>query len=150
RSNFHINLQNVALGVGAEFHRVSVESATDDVMLAWRLATFGLGGTVVLGLPLDVQAADARPQPVEEVEVSVAADPDEADITRLAPILPGAQRPVFIAGRGAARMPWEATRSSLVRLAERCGALLATSAAAKGLFAGDPFNLDVSGGFATP
>ena len=30
------------------------------------------------------------------------------------------------------------------------GALLATSAAARGLFAGDPFDLDVSGGFATP
>jgi thiamine pyrophosphate-dependent acetolactate synthase large subunit-like protein len=37
-----------------------------------------------------------------------------------------------------------------VGLAERCGALLATSAAAKGLFAGDPWNLDVSGGFASP
>uniref|UniRef100_UPI001041AACF thiamine pyrophosphate-dependent enzyme n=1 Tax=Actinomadura roseirufa TaxID=2094049 RepID=UPI001041AACF len=32
----------------------------------------------------------------------------------------------------------------------RCGALPATSAAARGLFAGDPFGLDVSGGFATP
>jgi thiamine pyrophosphate-dependent acetolactate synthase large subunit-like protein len=35
-------------------------------------------------------------------------------------------------------------------LAERCGALLATSAVARGLFGGDPFDLDVSGGFATP
>jgi thiamine pyrophosphate-dependent acetolactate synthase large subunit-like protein len=35
-------------------------------------------------------------------------------------------------------------------LAAAAGALLATSAAAKGLFAGNPWNLDVSGGFATP
>ncbi|WP_131764060.1 thiamine pyrophosphate-dependent enzyme, partial [Actinomadura fibrosa] len=35
-------------------------------------------------------------------------------------------------------------------LAARCGALPATSAVARGLFAGDPFGLDVSGGFATP
>ncbi|MFP3967745.1 thiamine pyrophosphate-dependent enzyme, partial [Actinomadura fulvescens] len=35
-------------------------------------------------------------------------------------------------------------------LAERCGALLATSAVARGLFGGDPYDLDVSGGFATP
>jgi thiamine pyrophosphate-dependent acetolactate synthase large subunit-like protein len=31
-----------------------------------------------------------------------------------------------------------------------CGALLATSAVAKGLFAGNPWSLDVSGGFASP
>src|SRR4051794_5275677 len=35
-------------------------------------------------------------------------------------------------------------------LAGRCGALLATSAVAKGLFRASPWNLDVSGGFATP
>ena len=38
----------------------------------------------------------------------------------------------------------------LERLADRCGALLATSAAAKGLFRGSPWDLDVSGGFASP
>ena len=58
-----------------------------------------------------------------------------------------AQRPVFIAGRGAARCQ---AREALIALAERCGALLAVSAAAKGLFVGDPWYLDVSGGFATP
>jgi thiamine pyrophosphate-dependent acetolactate synthase large subunit-like protein len=35
-------------------------------------------------------------------------------------------------------------------LAERCGALLATSAVANGLFAGDAWSLGISGGFATP
>jgi thiamine pyrophosphate-dependent acetolactate synthase large subunit-like protein len=35
-------------------------------------------------------------------------------------------------------------------LAKRTGALLSTSAAAKGLFHRDPWSLDVSGGFATP
>ncbi|MEJ7702988.1 MAG: thiamine pyrophosphate-dependent enzyme [Geodermatophilaceae bacterium] len=34
--------------------------------------------------------------------------------------------------------------------ADACGALLATSAVAKGLFHGSPWSLDVSGGFATP
>ncbi|NUP47685.1 MAG: thiamine pyrophosphate-binding protein, partial [Catenulispora sp.] len=38
----------------------------------------------------------------------------------------------------------------LRELAARGGALLATSAAARGLFLGDPYDLDVSGGFATP
>jgi thiamine pyrophosphate-dependent acetolactate synthase large subunit-like protein len=54
---------------------------------------------------------------------------------------------VFVAGRGA-RGP--GCRAALEHLADRCGALLATSAVAKGLFAGNPWSLDVSGGFASP
>src|SRR6266540_1107924 len=48
-------------------------------------------------------------------------------------------RPVFIAGRGArvAR-----ARASLERLADASGALLATSAVAKGMFNGNPWYLD--------
>ena len=150
RSNFYIDLQGAALAVGADFHRVRAASATDDVMTAWRLATFGLGGTVVLGLPLDEQGAEVTNEPVEVVEVSVAADPEAAELAPLIEALRDARRPVFIAGRGAARVPSAASRATLVRLADRCGALLATSAAAKGLFAGEPWDLDVSGGFASP
>ncbi|MET7698210.1 thiamine pyrophosphate-dependent enzyme, partial [Streptomyces sp. NPDC005485] len=40
--------------------------------------------------------------------------------------------------------------AALTALAERYGALLATSAVARGLFQGDPWSLDVSGGFASP
>ena len=63
----------------------------------------------------------------------------------MAAVLSSAARPVFVAGRGA-----RGARSELVALAERCGALLATSAVAKGLFVGDPWYLDVMGGFASP
>ena len=58
-----------------------------------------------------------------------------------------ARRPVFVAGRGA-RTP--AARDALIALAERHGALLATSAVARGLFRASPWSLDVSGGFASP
>ena len=54
---------------------------------------------------------------------------------------------MFIAGRGA-RIA--GARPNLEALADACGALLATSAAAKGLFRGNPWDLDVSGGFASP
>src|SRR5262249_56452084 len=53
------------------------------------------------------------------------------------------------AGRGA-RAAGPAAGAELERLADSCGALLATSAAAKGLFRGSPWDLDVSGGFASP
>ena len=57
-----------------------------------------------------------------------------------------AERPVFIAGRGARG----AGAGALERLAESAGALLATSAVANGLFEGDPWSLGISGGFASP
>lgn len=63
----------------------------------------------------------------------------------LAGALEAARRPVFIAGRGARH-----ARRELEELAARTGALLATSAVARGLFRGSPWDLDVSGGFATP
>ena len=52
---------------------------------------------------------------------------------------------MFIAGRGARH-----ARAELERLAGRCGALLATSAVANGLFTGNPWSLGISGGFASP
>ncbi|GIJ68548.1 acetolactate synthase I/II/III large subunit [Virgisporangium ochraceum] len=140
RSNFFIDLRALAASVGARFERVRAGRAAEDVTAAYRAA---LRGTcVVLGLPLDVQAADGRlsvpdlPEPLP--------DPAPA-VDGLVAAVRAAERPVFIAGRGA-----RGAREPLVRLADRCGALLAVSAAAKGLFAGDPWNLDVSGGFATP
>ena len=65
----------------------------------------------------------------------------------LAGLLQRAARPVFIAGRGARN---QRAGAELRQLADACGALLATSAAAKGLFRGSPWDLDVSGGFASP
>jgi acetolactate synthase I/II/III large subunit len=56
------------------------------------------------------------------------------------------QRPVFSAGRGAR----DACRDDLEALAQRHGALLATSAVARGLFNGNGWSLDVSGGFSPP
>jgi acetolactate synthase-1/2/3 large subunit len=73
--------------------------------------------------------------------------PAPADAAALATALLAASRPVFIAGRGA-RVA--GARHALEQLADSCGALLATSAAAKGLFRGNPWDLDVSGGFASP
>ncbi|MFI6497753.1 thiamine pyrophosphate-binding protein [Nonomuraea typhae] len=63
----------------------------------------------------------------------------------LARMVREARRPVFVAGRGARH-----ARRELEELADQTGALLATSAVARGLFRGSPWDLDVSGGFATP
>jgi thiamine pyrophosphate-dependent acetolactate synthase large subunit-like protein len=103
---------------------------------------------VLLNLPLDVQTQETGPAaPASSPSGPPAAPVDGADLERLAAALRTAERPVFVAGRGA-RGP--GSREALERLADHSGALLATSAVAKGLFNGSPWALDVSGGFATP
>lgn len=70
--------------------------------------------------------------------------PDPAAVADAARRLDAAQRPVLLAGRGAVRA---GAGPQLRALAERTGALLATTLLAKGLFDGDPHNLGVTGTF---
>ncbi|NMO52437.1 thiamine pyrophosphate-binding protein [Actinoplanes sp. TBRC 11911] len=140
RSNFRIDQGALAHAVGASSVRVH-EAA--DVARAWHLAV-SERRTVLVNLPLDIQAMPAG-EMVTPSFPPVPRSVSESSIVELNAVLDQAERPVFIAGRGAL-----GARAELSALAERCGALLATSAAAKGLFTGDPWNLDVSGGFATP
>ncbi len=146
RSNFHVDVAGLAAAVGAVAERLySPESALADAHRAYATA---LGRrTVVLALPLNVQAAllQGDPGPVPPLRRTFPAGPAAEAVTALADVLRAARRPVFIAGRGA-----RGRAAELERLADACGALLATSAVAKGLFRGSPWNLDVSGGFASP
>ncbi|MGP4025623.1 thiamine pyrophosphate-binding protein [Actinomadura sp. 3N407] len=153
RSNFRVDQAAIAAAVGAVPERVhSPRTALADVARACRTAV-AERRTVLLGLPLDIQAAGhpdsarERPPAGERPRIAPLPVPPPAAVARLADALQAAGRPVFIAGRGA-RL--SAAREPLAELAGRCGALPATSAVARGLFAGDPFALDVSGGFATP
>jgi thiamine pyrophosphate-dependent acetolactate synthase large subunit-like protein len=147
RSNFYIDVAGIAAAIGAGYVRLRPDRVAEDVAAACHAATAGAGSTVVLGMPLDVQAMPAHASaPRDPVG---AAPVDVPNVERLVAALAAAQRPVFIAGRGATRSA-AASRAALIELADRCGALLAVSAAARGLFAGEPWDLDVSGGFATP
>src|SRR5262249_23491055 len=58
-----------------------------------------------------------------------------------------AKHPLILAGRGAVIAGAEV---ALLALAERAGALLATSICGHGLFAGNPWSVGISGGFASP
>jgi thiamine pyrophosphate-dependent acetolactate synthase large subunit-like protein len=147
RSNFRIDVAALATSVGAQAERLhSPGSAVADVIRAYRTAQ-AQRRTVVLAMPLDVQAAQCDPPVIPPSPPPRPCPPAMESVAELAGALAGAQRPVFVAGRGA-RVA--GARQDLERLADACGALLATSAAAKGLFRGDPWDLDVSGGFATP
>jgi len=101
---------------------------------------------VLLNVPLPVQALEIPPPAAaQQLPSRDAVVPDGAEVAALTDLLRRAEKPVFVAGRGA-----RGHRRILEALAERSGALLATSAVAHGLFAGDPWALGISGGFATP
>jgi thiamine pyrophosphate-dependent acetolactate synthase large subunit-like protein len=147
RSNFRIDVAALAASLGAEADRLhSPGSAAADVARAYRTAQ-SQRRTVVLAMPLDVQAAQCEAPVIPPSPSLRPCQPATESVADLAGALTAAKRPVFVAGRGARGA---GARADLERLADACGALLATSAAAKGLFRGNPWDLDVSGGFATP
>ena len=146
-SNFRIDQDGLATAVGAVPERVhSAESAVADTVRAFRTARQERR-TVVLNLPLDIQAqpAPAPPGTLPPIAGPAPMRPDIGAAADLADLLIEAERPVFVAGRGA-----RGSREPLRELASRSGALLATSAVAHGLFHNDEFALGISGGFASP
>ena len=146
QSNFRIDQAAMVEAVGATADRVyGAGSAVADVRRALRRALVERR-TVVLMLPLDVQGAECDGS-VAHVDEVPAPAPAPESVAALADLLQGARRPVLLAGRGAVLA---GAGDALDRLAERTGALLATSAMGHGLFAGHPWNLGISGGFASP
>ncbi|MGC5583839.1 thiamine pyrophosphate-binding protein [Ornithinimicrobium sp. W1665] len=150
RSNFFVDQEAMARAVGAVPHRVtSGEEAVAQTVAALAEAVHGRR-TVVLNLPLPVQGHEVPAGALDGVGLPPAPDPVEpsaGDVQRLVAALSTAQRPVFVAGRGSRSAQ---ARDALRTLGGKSGALLATSAVAKGLFSDDPWQIDVSGGFSTP
>jgi thiamine pyrophosphate-dependent acetolactate synthase large subunit-like protein len=144
-SNFHIDQAGLAAAVGILPDRVlAASTAVNDLRRAYRTALIERR-TVLLSLPLDVQAQPHPDVPLPPAQVWPRLSPAPETVAQVADLLAAARRPVFIAGRGARK-----AGGDLAGLATRTGALLATSAVARGLFHGQQFSLDVSGGFATP
>ena len=148
-SNFRIDQHDLVQSVGAIAERVhSPRTAADDAQRAYQRAVVERR-PVVLMLPIDIQ-----PQPPASTEPSRpplpsldAPAPNPAAIEAAADLLAQAKRPAIIAGRGAVLAD---AREDLEALGQLTGALLATSAPANGLFAGLPYAVGISGGFASP
>ena len=148
-SNFRIDQHGLVESVGAIADRVfSPATAADDAQRAYQRALIE-SRPVVLMMPIDIQplaaavTSPARP-PLPHLEPPA---PARAAIEAAAEILIRAERPAIIAGRGAVITNG---RDELEALGARIGAVLATSAPANGLFAGLPYALGISGGFASP
>jgi thiamine pyrophosphate-dependent acetolactate synthase large subunit-like protein len=148
-SNFRIDQHGLVESVGAIADRVhGSATAADDAVRAYQRAVIERR-PVVLMLPIDIQA-----QPAVQTEPSrpplpdlTPSAPDPEALHKAADLLAAAHRPAIIAGRGAVLA---GAGPELERLGETIGAVLATSAPANGLFAGLPYALGISGGFASP
>ena len=135
--------------MGAIADRVhSAKTAADDAQRAYQRAQLERR-PVVLMLPIDIQ-----PQPAAQTEPtrdpapqSAPPQPAQSAVEAIADAIARSERPAIIAGRGAVLAD---AGPDLRRLGERIGAVLATSAPANGLFAGDDYALGISGGFASP
>jgi acetolactate synthase I/II/III large subunit len=148
RSNFAVDQDALATAVGAVPMRIDTARTARAVTTHAFHTARDERRTVVLNVSLAIQPEDVPEQ--TSALLPDAARPEQVASDRLGDLvdaLRSAKRPVFVAGRGARRPE---SRAALEELADATGALLATSAVAKGLFHGNPWSLDVSGGFASP
>lgn len=145
RSNFYVDQEALARAVGAAPVRIDDRASAAQVATDAVHTALSERRTVLLNLPLEVQAQPAAAAVPAVGPAPAPVDPSLADVDQLVDAVRRSERPVFVAGRGARRFAAEVAAA-----AERAGALLAESAVAKGLFAGHPWSVGVSGGFASP
>jgi thiamine pyrophosphate-dependent acetolactate synthase large subunit-like protein len=102
----------------------------------------------VLNIPINLveSSCDGSSYAVPDSPTLEPPRPSDRSVVRIADLLEGASRPAIIAGRGAAL---SGAREALEALADRVGAILATSAMGHGLFAGYPYNVGIAGGFSS-
>lgn len=148
----HLELGPLATATGARYLAVkSVDRMLDTVREAFYTARQERQ-PVVLGVPLDLQkqpfpwGAEYSPS-TELMPTPQRPVPDPVLVDKLAAIITEAKHPIILAGRGCIR---SGAAPSLEALAERCGALLATSLFAKGLFDHNRYGIGVAGAYASP
>ncbi|HEY2529045.1 MAG TPA: thiamine pyrophosphate-binding protein [Xanthobacteraceae bacterium] len=136
---------------GAEYIQIrSSNHALDRVREAFAVARYE-SRPVVLGVPDDLQRLSVRDHshyiPSSAfVPSHPPSIPDPDSVRSIAEIILSAERPIVLAGRGV----MQADAVAEVReLAERCGALLATTLPARGLFEQDAYAIGIGGGWAT-
>jgi len=148
-SNFKIDQAAFATTSGAIAERVhSPETAAADTARALRRAQVERR-PVVLNIPIDLVEMDSPDDAsaVPEKPILEPPRPSERTVAEVADLLEACERPVIVAGRGAVLSD---SREALEALGGRIGALMATSAVGNGLFAGNPYDVGIAGGFSSP
>ncbi len=137
-------LAAIATAAGADYWQVlAPEHVADDIAMAVAKVA-----TTRVPLVLNIPAALLR-QEVDYVEASdrgvagTTIRPSESVVAAAAALIGAARRPLVVAGRGAVD---SGARESLMQLADRLDAPVATTLLARDYFAGDEFDLGIFGG----
>lgn len=148
-SNFFVDQDALARAVGAVPMRITDAADAATTTAAAHDLAVEQRRTVVLNLPLDVQQAPVPTTARDIPSRPPRADrhPSPEDVAALAAEVRRARRPVFVAGRGARE---GRGGPEVAALGDAAGALLATSAVAKGLFHDREWTIGISGGFSSP
>lgn len=148
-SAFSMSQSELVTSVGAAFVSLSGASSAYDEVLRLAGTIIAEQRTVVLSLPIDVQevAVSASSRPAAVGQTAARRAPTDAAVADLVSRIKTAQRPLILAGRGAVIGN---AGPDLIALADKTGALLATTVQAHGLFASSEWNLGIAGGFASP
>lgn len=146
-----IDMAPLAQAVGAHYVPVRhVDRLLDGVREAFQVAALERR-PVVLSVPMDMQKEpwphlDDYTSSTDLGPTAQRPHPDPAIVDRVVDLVAASERPIILAGRGATS---SGARTAIEALAEKSGALLATTLLGKGLFTGNPFDLDLAGAFAT-
>jgi thiamine pyrophosphate-dependent acetolactate synthase large subunit-like protein len=147
-SNFKIEQGILAETVGALTERVRrPETAAADTARALRRARIERR-PVVLNIPINLVDAscDGGSSVIPDWPPLEPPRPAERSVVEVADLLEGASHPAIVAGRGAAM---SGAREALKALADKVGAILATSAMGHGLFTDHPYGVGIAGGFSS-
>jgi len=147
-NNQNVSQNELVAATGAGFEQLRAAStAVEDTARAIRRALVERR-PIILNLPVDMDWLELDYAPVRvRIPERRAIVPASEDLDNAVGIIAAARRPLILAGRGAANAEG---RRALAALANRIEAPLATTLKAKGLFAGEPFDLGICGTVSSP
>lgn len=137
--------REVVMPTGAGFEQVrTAQTAWEDMQTAVRRA-LAESRPIVLNIPRPFLLTEVEPpSSALQVRTHSPAQPHADDLDEALGLLASARRPLILGGRGAVQ-----AREQLIALADRTGALLATTLQGQSLFRGHPFDLGIFGSLST-
>jgi thiamine pyrophosphate-dependent acetolactate synthase large subunit-like protein len=132
------------------FVRLTSPDITDDVVRRAFFLAKTESRPVMLSCPMDIQQKtfdDDEPyKPSSTLIPSVTVAPNPAIITQAADLIAGSKRPVVVVGRGAI---WSNAGDAALKLAERTGAIIATTLQAKTFLGQHEYHVGIAGFYGT-
>jgi len=148
--NQRLDQSRFAAACETGFVRMNTADGADDaVRKAFYLAKLE-SRPIMLSAPMDIQQQefdDDEPyRPSSTLMPSRTVGPDPVNLEQAADMIAGSRKPMIIAGRGAR---WSGAGDAVLKLAERAGALIATTLMAKTWLSEDEFHIGISGTYGT-